>query len=430
VPAKRFLCLKLIALAGAWAALCPPGFAQEYSPPDANRLGAGPMAPVQTPALPDFSALPSSPATPASAVRPSGWPGAPATPAGSPSAAGASPKAPEQIESNWEFCEGTQILAIVGTDAVFAYEIMDKVNQVLDLNKKKIPPWEVDQVRTQQIQLFLKEKIETKLVFLDAKRNIPAEGITQTEKKLEKYFDEQELPVMKKKSKAATDQELDDKLRSYGGSLERVRKAFVETSLAQIWAREKFKAKEKEEVTYDEMLDYYHQHLADFETPARAKWEEIVVRFDKYPNKQAAYDALVALGNQIFHGVPFAQVAKTGSDGITAADGGLRDWVSRGSLVDEQLDRAVFGLPVGQFSPILEGDDCYYIVRVTERTEKQTVPFETAQLKIGKKIKDRRLAQQQKDYLAELERQTPIWTIFDNPEGVQQISQRRPNPRR
>jgi parvulin-like peptidyl-prolyl isomerase len=415
----------LIAVGGAWAAFCPPSFAQDDFSADPGGMGAPPMVPDQTPSLSDFSAFPRSPAEPAPAVRPAAWPTSPSAPA-----AAAPPSAPQQIESNWEFCEGTQIVGIVGTDAIFAYEIMDKVNQVLDLNKQKIPPSELDKVRAQQIQIFLKEKIETKLVFLDAKRNIPAEGLTQTEKKLEKYFDEQELPVMRKKSKVATDKELDEKLRSYGGSLERVRKAFVETSLAQIWAREKFKAKEEEEVTYDEMLDYYHQHIADFETPARAKWEEIVVRFAKYPNKKAAYDALAARGNQVLSGAPFAEVAKAASDGITAAQGGLRDWVSPGSLVDEQLDRAVFGLPVGQLSPIFEGDNAYYIVRVAERTEKKTAPFETAQVKIAKKIKNQRNAQQQKDYLAELERRMPIWTIFDNPDGIQQISQRRTNPRR
>ena len=35
-----------------------------------------------------------------------------------------------------------------------------------------------------------------------------------------------------------------------------------------------------------------------------------MVRFSKYPNKDAAYDAIARMGNQVLAGAPFADVAK------------------------------------------------------------------------------------------------------------------------
>ena len=67
------------------------------------------------------------------------------------------------------------------------------------------------------------------------------------------------------------------------------------------------------------------------------------------------------MGNQVFAGAPFAEVAKAGSDGVTAAAGGQRDWTNKGSLACQELDRALFGLPVGQLSPIIEGPTGFHI---------------------------------------------------------------------
>ena len=66
-------------------------------------------------------------------------------------------------------------------------------------------------------------------------------------------------------------------------------------------------------------------------------------------------------------GAPFPEIARSGSDGVTASDGGARDWTTQGSLVSKKLDEALFGLPVGELSPILEDEYGLHIVRVTER---------------------------------------------------------------
>ncbi|MCR4415205.1 MAG: peptidyl-prolyl cis-trans isomerase [Thermoguttaceae bacterium] len=108
-----------------------------------------------------------------------------------------------------------------------------------------------------------------------------------------------------------------------------------------------------------------------------------------------------------------ATSAKERSDGPTAANGGLRDWTSRGSLTAEILDRAIFGLPVGEMSPILEEDKLMHIVRVVERQEAQRTPFAEAQAEIREKIRKQRETAAREAFLARLRQQIPVWTVFD-----------------
>ena len=126
----------------------------------------------------------------------------------------------------------------------------------------------------------------------------------------------------------------------------------------------------EEEVTHEEMLAWYQAHLKDFEQPAKARWEELMVSFARHPNRDEAYAAVAALGNRVLAGASLADVAKSASEGPTARQGGQRDWTHKGSLSSETLNQAIFSLPVGQLSPkILESQDGFHIIRVVERQE-------------------------------------------------------------
>ena len=88
------------------------------------------------------------------------------------------------------------------------------------------------------------------------------------EEQLTKQFEEVELEKMIKKAGVGSRHELDQKLRSLGTSLEQEKRASIELILAREWVGHQIKP--DEEVTYDQMLFYYREHLKDFTTPARA----------------------------------------------------------------------------------------------------------------------------------------------------------------
>jgi len=404
-------------LSATWltfALLISQGIAEDWSE---RSLGRYPLPPVTGGSESRFqpSPVPAPPQQPPPVSRPSGWPGESVgeySPWPSPSTPANPPPAPANpTDSPLQPCPGTAILARVGNEAILESEVIAAVNEMLERNKDRIPPEQLESQRLMLIKRQLQNRIETKLVCQDVKRTIPEEGWRQITAQLEKEFEEHEVERMMKQAGLSTRQELENRLRELGSSLERERRTFCERVLAQQWVRQRIKP--NEEITYDQMLDYYRRHLEEFTTPARARWEELMVRFSKHPNKAAAYEAIARLGNQVAAGMPFAEVARAASDGPTAAEGGQRQWTSRGSLVCEALDQALFSLPLGVLSPIIEGPTGYHIIRVVEREEARIKPFLEAQVEIREKIVRDRTEKQLREYLAELETRTPVWTVFD-----------------
>jgi len=402
----------------ATAVVVPSCLAQDWSA--AGGQGYTPMAPMGPVASPHLNqnAVPGAPTQQGAASRPTTWPdgGSNASPW---------PRPPEselipigQIQP----CKGQEIIGRVGNEAILESEVAGMVNEIIEMNKDRIPPDQLEKQRELLIKQRLKNIIETKLIAQDAKHSIPEEGWPHIEKQILKQYEDVELERMMKKAGAGTAREFDQKLRALGTSLDREKKAYVERTLAQQWVRQQIKR--DDEITYDQMVVYYRNHQNEFTAPARARWEQLMVRYAKYPTKVAAFDAIAQLGNQVLGGRPFAEVAKAGSDGPTAPQGGIRDWTAKGGLVNEELDKALFNLPVGQMSPIIQGPDGYHIIRVTVREDEAVRPFLEAQVDIRQKIIEQRSQKQFREYMAKLERRTPVWTIYgdlnkkDEPEQV------------
>jgi parvulin-like peptidyl-prolyl isomerase len=340
-----------------------------------------------------------------------------------------------------EPCRGALILAKVGPEVILSSEVIasisalvarDKdlstaqketqvkaltdevtkgINQLTTRLNNPHPLTQSELERQSLIRRLLQNLIDTKLIYHDARRTIPEENFPHVEESLKKQFQKVQLNKIMEEAEVETWKELDQRLRARGTSLERQKQAFIEQTLAQQWIRQQVKL--EEEITYDQMMEYYRHHLADFEKPARARWEELMARFSKYSHKEEAGAAIARMGNQVASGAPLAQVAKTQSDGIKASDGGQRDWTTKGSLVCEVLDRVLFELPVGQLSPILESEDAFYIIRVIEREEAHCIPFLEAQVEIEPKIRQQRTKEQLRSYVARLKKQIPVWTILD-----------------
>jgi hypothetical protein len=311
-------------------------------------------------------------------------------------------------------CEGAQIVGRVGLYAILASDVWTAADVILAENRDKIPPGQVERQRKALIdhsfRALLKRQVDTKLIYYDAVGALPKEAIQNIEGQVNRIFEEHELPKLLELWHVHSQRELDEKLMSLGTSVQGHKRAFAEQMVAQQWMRQKVKI--DEDVNHEQMLEYYNRHLSDFEQPARARWEQLRVRIARYPSKEAARAALARMGNQVIDGRPLADVAREGSDGPTAAEGGLHPWTGQGSLVSEVLDRAIFGLPVGRLSPILEDKTSLNIVRVVQREDARRTPFVDAQVEIRKKIRQERNRVQQQAYLDRLRRRVPVWTLY------------------
>jgi len=370
-----------------------------------------------------YSRLPQAPTNLGPASRPEGWVGSqPATPYVStvpepPYAAG--PAIP---------VENAKVIAQVGDQVILMGEVLSGVNQEFAAmmqqvasSGQEVRPEEVERYRELLVQKYLQPLIETKLLVLDARRTIPEEGFDQILDNVNKSFEKKIVPSMIESAKVQTRAELDEQLRSVGSSLDRQKRSFADRTIAREWFGQKVNV--DEEITHQEMLEYYQAHLADYEFSARARWEELMVRLENYRSPEEARRTLARAANRVLDGASWHEVATSMSEGSTAHEGGQRDWTTQGSLASTEIDRALFGLPVGAMSPILDAAGrSLHVVRVVERQEAGRKAFQEVQPEIKETIRTGRVEQEQQKYLAQLKASTRVWTIFDAPDNSPHVS--------
>jgi parvulin-like peptidyl-prolyl isomerase len=304
------------------------------------------------------------------------------------------------------------VVARVGPEVVLAGDLLTP--SALAWLEKVSPGLKPEQVKELKLQIcrqVLPQHVESLVIYVDACRTIPEDRLPDIEKKVNEAFDEQQLPRLIKDAGVANSVEYEQLLKSRGQSLDRIRKTFFERALAQQWVQQKVTS--DEEIPHAEMIAWYQNHLADYDFPAKAKFEQLTARITPTQTREQAWNKLAAMGNDVLEGKPFAEIARTRSEGPTAATGGAYDWTTKGSLASKVLDEAIFRLPVGQLSTILDDGTALHIVRVTERTEAGRTPFVEAQVGIRQDLTDERRKREMDDYLAKLKDRTPVWTIFD-----------------
>lgn len=359
----------------------------------------------QSPPVPTTPSMGQAPGVPTVASVPREY--RPAPPATAPTAAATTAAAVP--------CEGAQVLAWVGSEVLLASEVLPAVHETMNAIKDidKVPEEELEAARKALLKRYLVQFIELKLYYVDAKRNFPPEALEQFSKQLGLQFEEQEVPSRLERLKLSSRRELEEKLAKWGSSLDQEKRAFVERVIAMEWKRQS--QKKKEEVTHEQLLDYYHAHIADYEHPTRVRWEHLKVSFSRHSNKAEAWQLIAGMGNAVQQGRPLAEVAKESSEGVLASGGGQRDWLTQGSLKSDVLDKALFTLPVGTMSRILEDETGFHIVRVVEREDAYRTAFEKVQTEIREKLQKEQEEAHAREFIERLREEIPVRTIFDKP---------------
>ncbi|MCE9630743.1 MAG: peptidylprolyl isomerase [Planctomycetia bacterium] len=312
--------------------------------------------------------------------------------------------------------ETAMVIARVGPEVVLEADLLTpKALEWLEKVTPGMPPDQVRALRLQICQQVLEPHVETLLVYVDACREIPSDKLPEIRKNVDKAFDEQQLPKMMKEANSPNSMEFEKSLRARGMSLDRMRKMFFERGLAQEWMRKNVKA--DDEIPHAELIAWYQNHLADYEFLAKARFEALTVKTGLKRSHRAAWDLLAEMGNEVLGGRPFADIARNRSEGPTASQGGTFDWTNKGSLASKTLDEAIFSLPIGQLSAILEDGEMLHIVRVVERQDAGRTPFIEAQVGIRDTLLTERRKAATDEYLAKLRQRTPVWTVFEEQSG-------------
>ncbi len=125
--------------------------------------------------------------------------------------------------------------------------------------------------------------------------------------------------------------------------------------------------------TQDEVHKYYEEHKQEFAQPEQVRLSEILVATPTAEGQQApdpqkveeAESKAKELLAQLRGGASFEEVARTSSDGPTAAQGGEIGNFQRGVLAAE-LENLTFGMKVGEVSDVIRTRQGFIILKVTE----------------------------------------------------------------
>ena len=306
-----------------------------------------------------------------------------------------------------------QVVARVGPEVVLAGDLMTPAaSEWLNKVSPGLQPEQIAELRFKIYQQVIDQHLETLLVYVDACRTIPEENLPEIREKVNEAFDQEQLPRMVQAAGVGSVREFEQLLRSQGQSLERMRKMFFERALAQEWLQQN--ANTTGEIPHAEMIAWYQNHLDEYEFPAKSRFEQLTVKVNQKQPRNQAWNRLAAMGNDVLNGRSFAEVAKESSEGPTAYNGGVYEWTTRGSLVSEIIDNAIFSLPVGELSAILDDQQALHIVRVVERTDAGRTPFIEAQVAIRMELHRQQQDHSRTEYLDRLKNRTPIWTVFDD----------------
>ena len=333
----------------------------------------------------------------------------------------------QQSFAQQEF-EGAMRIATVGDEVVFARDVLPRIDKVLAKYRDTTPPAEFEKQRWLFVQKSLQELIAVKRVMQDFKRTVPEDRLPVIREQIDESFEKNRLPQLLEAFKVNSRSELEAKLREEGTSIKREQDKYFESSLTRQWLRQQVSAKAK--FSYNELMAYYQDHQKDFAKPAQVRWQQLSVQFAKHASKAEAYGKLAEMGNAALQGVPFKQIAIKSSDGMTAKEGGVREWTKRGVVASDQLEQALFSLPPSQLSAIIEGANAFHIVLVLERVDHHVTPFRDAQVKIHERLAAQARKEASQEYQDRLLKEIRVWTVFDDPEFVQRIGMQPGPPRR
>ena len=303
--------------------------------------------------------------------------------------------------------EAGKVVAIVGGEPIFVGDMIFEINQVLERFIAKAPEDVKERERQKMIPQILPKFVESRLLYHGMLKKLP-EGVDVEDVLTQagSEFDTKAMPQLMEAAGVESVTEFDAYLRSLGSSLRNMRHSWARDQMTRFFLSQEISVNDG--VTHQEMLKVYRENFDSYALIAKARWEQIMIRFDRSDSREAARSEIEKLSSQIVHGANLAALAKKSSHGFLASAGGQQDWTSKNALVLKEIDEAIFTLPTGALSSIIETKDGFHIVRVIERTEAGHTSFLEAQVDIKKEILAKKRKAAYDKHLAELREQIPV----------------------
>ncbi|HSB64354.1 MAG TPA: peptidylprolyl isomerase [Thermoanaerobaculia bacterium] len=214
---------------------------------------------------------------------------------------------------------------------------------------------------------------------------------------------EDQIKRLKEQNNVTTDEDFSKALAQSGLSIDRLRDQLRRTvTLQRVVGRE---VNSKVDLSDDALRVIYEREKETWRVPEKAHLAEILVS-NGDDSARAARRAKEA-SDLIKGGAKFEAVVKDYSDGATKNRGGDLGLVAKGELTQE-IDKAVFSLPVGSVSDPIGTRFGWHLVKVIDKIPVSYKPFADVKAELLKREQDTQFQKKLAEYLDKLKREAVI----------------------
>jgi peptidyl-prolyl cis-trans isomerase SurA len=273
-----------------------------------------------------------------------------------------------------------QIAAYIGTDAVITEdEVWQMVRQSPAMRQLGTLAGAERAAKEKEIYKDeLKKLIDRELVIIELmtrlKKNKKDDLIRELSEHAEKSAAGR-LREYRKLNKFATEEEFIQVLAAQGLTYKGIRRQLERDALSAIFLDQTLKEKAKF-VTLTDLWDYYQANPKEFATADRAKWLDLFVALNRFPNAAEAKQYADTVWREAAAGADFVALVRKYGQG----DSNLRDGEGigqkRGEVQPPEMEQVIFGMDAGQVSPLLQTATGYHLVKVVEREKAGVKPFD------------------------------------------------------
>ena len=224
------------------------------------------------------------------------------------------------------------------------------------------------------------------------------------------------LNDIRKQYNLDTLEDLEKEAQQQGVSFEDFKANIRNGVITQLVMRQQVGAKIN--ITPGESERYYEEHKQEYAQPESVRLSEILVAIPNAPAgaSQADQDALLATAKskadnieaKLQAGGQFDQLARSFSDGSTAASGGDLGQYQRGALA-KVLEDKTFVLKSGQFTEPIRTKQGYVILKVVQHTEGGAPPYKQVQDQVTDALFMKQMEPAIRDYLDKMRNEAAIF---------------------
>ncbi|MFO1257448.1 MAG: SurA N-terminal domain-containing protein [Gammaproteobacteria bacterium] len=181
---------------------------------------------------------------------------------------------------------------------------------------------------------------------------------------------------------------------------------------------------DKIEVSSSDLSEYYEEHKNVFETPEKVKVSHILISSQEKGSLEKAKAEIETIQNRLKQGESFEALAREFSDDpVSAKDGGVLDWVTKGEVVP-QFEEAAFNLnKPGEISDIIQTGFGYHLIKLIAHQDTQLKPFDVVKDEIAAEIRRQKAEEQQINLADEM-----VTLAYEHHDSLQPIADKIDQP--